>query len=67
MHSLENLDSQQEKGADIIIFAHTHVSRVRKNGKLYINPGECGGWLNGKSSVAILNTETNDIEIVDLA
>ena len=65
-HSLENLNPQLEKDADIIIFAHTHEPRIRKNGKIYINPGECGGWLNGKSTIAILDTETRGVEIIDL-
>jgi hypothetical protein len=69
-HSLENLNPQLEKDADIIIFAHTHEPRIRKtrkNGKIYINPGECGGWLNGKSTIAILDTETCVAEIIDLS
>lgn len=66
VHSLESLNPQLEKDADIIIFAHTHESKIRKNGKIYINPGECGGWLNGKSTIAILDTETRGVEIIDL-
>ena len=66
-HSLENLNPQLEKDADIIIFAHTHESQIRKNGKIYINPGECGGWLNGKSTIATLDTETCGVEIIDLS
>ena len=66
VHSLESLNPQLEKDADIIIFAHTHESQIRKNGKIYINPGECGGWLNGKSTIAILDTETRGVEIIDL-
>ncbi len=66
-HSLENLNPQLEKDADIIIFVHTHEPRIRKNGKIYINPGECGGWLNGKSTIAILDTETCVAEIIDLS
>jgi putative phosphoesterase len=66
-HSLENLNPQLEKDADIIIFAHTHEPKIQKNGKIYINPGECGGWLNGKSTIAILDTETCVAEIIDLS
>ncbi len=66
VHSLESLNTQLEKDADIVIFAHTHKSKIRKNGKIYINPGECGGWLSGKHSVAILDTRTYDVEIIDL-
>ncbi|MFQ5965509.1 MAG: metallophosphoesterase [Candidatus Scalinduaceae bacterium] len=66
VHSLESLDSQLEKDADVIVFGHTHESEIRKNGKIYVNPGECGGWVNGKSSVAIMDSETCEVEIIDL-
>jgi predicted phosphodiesterase len=33
---------------------------------MYINPGECGGWLKGRSTVAILDTEKMQAEIIDL-
>ncbi len=40
---------------DIIIFGHDHKASVSEleNGTLLINPGECGGWLYGKSTVCI--------------
>ncbi|MFQ5713006.1 MAG: hypothetical protein ACE5GU_03140 [Candidatus Scalinduaceae bacterium] len=50
----------------MIIFAHTHESQIRKNGQIYVSPGECGGWLNGKSTIAILDTQTRGVEIIDL-
>jgi putative phosphoesterase len=52
---------------DIIIFAHTHTPEVRKKGKtLLINPGETGGWVSGKSTVALLDTKTISAEILSL-
>lgn len=52
---------------DIIIFAHTHKPEVRKEkNSLLINPGETGGWLSGKSTVALLETKTLSAEIVTL-
>jgi putative phosphoesterase len=52
---------------DIIIFAHTHKPEVRKKGKtLLINPGETGGWVSGKSTVVLLDTETISAEILPL-
>lgn len=39
-----------------VVYGHTHKSDVRKNnGILVVNPGETGGWLTGKSTVAILD------------
>ena len=52
---------------DIIVYGHTHKPVVEKKGKaLVINPGECGGWLYGKATVAVLDTVKMDAEIVEL-
>jgi len=49
---------------DVLIFGHTHEPEIRKVGKtLIINPGETGGWLKGKSTVALLDTKTLLAEI----
>lgn len=52
---------------DAIIYGHTHRAETRKEGEtLLINPGECGGWLEGTSTIAFLDTATMDVEIVQL-
>ncbi len=44
---------------DVLVFAHTHKSEIRKKeGTLLINPGETGGWLSGKSTVALLDPKS---------
>jgi putative phosphoesterase len=51
----------------IIVFGHTHKPEVREtHGTLLINPGETGGWVSGKSSVAVLDPVGGDAEIVFL-
>ena len=50
---------------DFIIFGHTHKPEIREaHGTLLINPGETGGWLSGKSSVALLDPAEWEAEIV---
>jgi uncharacterized protein len=40
---------------DIIIYGHTHKPDKRLIGKtLALNPGECGGWVSGISTVGLL-------------
>jgi len=39
---------------------------VEKGKDLRLNPGECGGWLTGRRTLAILDTDTLDVRIVDL-
>lgn len=53
---------------DIVIYGHTHKPVIEKQGKtLVINPGECGGWLSGKSTIALADLERMTAEIVELS
>ena len=67
-HHLETLEAlviSQE--FHLIIYGHTHRPEIRKQGKtLVVNPGECGGWLDGKSTIAIVELEAQKAEIVEL-
>lgn len=50
-----------------IVYGHTHKPDVRKkNGILVLNPGETGGWLTGKNTVALLDPVSLEAEIVIL-
>ena len=52
---------------DILICGHTHLPRVDKKGDtLVLNPGECGGWLKGRSTIAILDPVELTAEIIDI-
>jgi len=55
------------KAFDVVIFGHTHRPLVeRRDGILLVNPGEAGGWLGGKSTVALLDPVSLAAEIVPL-
>jgi putative phosphoesterase len=57
VHSRQRLTHEDLEAADIVIFGHTHEPKVeRQQGRLVVNPGECGGWLSGRCTVAILDT-----------
>jgi len=59
MHEFKDID------ADVLVCGHTHEPKINRNGsKLIINPGEVCGWLTGKSSLAVLDTESLDAEII---
>lgn len=53
---------------DVAIYAHTHKPSVThdENGRLFINPGETSGWSYGRPTVALFDTFTRDVRIVDL-
>ncbi|MEB3846274.1 MAG: metallophosphoesterase [Desulfurococcales archaeon] len=46
---------------DVVLFGHTHEAMVEKHGgTLLLNPGETLGYLTGKASVAVVDTERLD-------
>jgi hypothetical protein len=50
---------------DVVVHAHSHEAKVSRKGKtLVINPGEVCGYLSGKSSIALLDTQDLDAKIV---
>lgn len=52
---------------DLLVFGHTHQCFYKEiDGRIEINPGELGGWLYGKSTVAVFDTETRDAEIIEV-
>lgn len=52
---------------DLVIYGHTHKPEIRKNkNTLIINPGETGGWLYGRSTVALLDLSIMKGEIVNI-
>lgn len=55
VHDINTINPQEEE-ADLIIFGHTHNPEIINQGKkVIVNPGECGGWLTGKSTVALID------------
>jgi hypothetical protein len=52
---------------DIVVYGHTHRPLVEsRDGVLLINPGEAGGWLRGKSTVALLDPAARTADIITL-
>ena len=53
---------------DIILSCHTHILSNKKldNGTLVINPGEICGYITGKATFAIVDTERMESEIIEL-
>jgi hypothetical protein len=51
---------------DLIIYGHTHEVEVRKGQGLVVNPGECGGWLSGRATCALVDLKGLKAEIIEL-
>lgn len=55
------------EGADVVISGHNHEPSVEtRDGKLFLNPGECCGWVNGRCTVALLDLEKIEAQIIDV-
>jgi len=69
LHKEELIDAlAKSQEYEVIIYGHTHQTDLRKIGEtIIINPGECGGWLSGKSTIALLNLESLETKIINLA
>lgn len=70
-HELDDVPDLQGKlersEVHILIYAHTHKTDIRKaKNTLVVNPGECGGWLYGKSTVAIIDLKTMEAKEITL-
>jgi putative phosphoesterase len=67
MHEQGSLEALAGSGnVDVIIYGHTHEIDIRKGPPLIINPGEAGGWLRDKSTIALLDLETMAVEVIEL-
>ena len=66
-HTEEAITPALWEAVAVAVFGHTHRVVVEKGKVLRLNPGECGGWLTGRCTVAVLDTETLDVRVVELA
>ena len=59
LHEPFELDALVKSGEyQVIAYAHTHIPKWKtEEGTLIVNPGECGGWLYGRSTVAYVDLD----------
>jgi len=67
IHDAVALTDDDLADADVVVAGHTHeVVNQLRDGVLQLNPGECCGWLSGRCTAAILDTDTLTAEIAEL-
>jgi len=67
LHDPARLKDMDISSFQLVIYGHTHREEVKKQGNtLFVNPGECGGWLTGRSTVALIDLENMKAEIKEL-
>ncbi len=60
-------DLRKSEKYDLVLYGHIHEIEVSKeNDTLVVNPGEVCGWLTGKCTLALWDTQSNTAEIVEI-
>lgn len=66
-HFIDWLKPTDIAGCDVVITGHTHeVVNEQKQGRLYLNPGECCGWVFDRCTIALLDLETLAAQIIEV-
>ncbi|HSW44226.1 MAG TPA: metallophosphoesterase [Phycisphaerae bacterium] len=66
-HAYEWCTPHDITAADIVVTGHTHeIVNETRDRKLFLNPGECCGWVTGRGTVALLDTEHMTAEIIEV-
>jgi len=67
MHEPRSLEALIASGKyDLVVYGHTHQVDLRERLPLVVNPGECGGWLSGKATCALVDLKRLKAEIIEL-
>lgn len=66
-HWIEWFKPGDTDNAHVVISGHTHqIVNETKDGILYLNPGECCGWVNNRCTFAVLDSASRTAEIFDI-
>lgn len=66
-HQLEHVRGLIDD-ANVVVFAHTHRHSIAHDahGRLFLNPGETSGWNYRQPTIAILETDPLEAQIINL-
>ncbi len=66
-HYIDWFKPEELADAEIVVSGHTHeVVNETREGKLYLNPGECCGWLTDRCTCAVVETEGPTAQVLDV-
>jgi putative phosphoesterase len=51
---------------DLVIYGHDHKIRIEGEAKKILNPGTCSGYLSERATVALVDTDTMSVEVIEL-
>lgn len=65
-HDPGEIPGELARSAEVIVTGHTHEPEIAPGGRVRINPGEAGGWLTGRATCVVLDTETLKADVIEL-
>ena len=65
-HDRTGVDEDEIIRCGVFVYGHDHTARIAHGKTFIINPGECCGYVVGRSSVALLDSESMEAHIIDL-
>jgi putative phosphoesterase len=67
VHEIGEVNPRSIESHDYVIHGSSHLQSQKKTGStLLINPGESCGWIHGKCTAMILETDTGEVENITL-
>jgi uncharacterized protein len=67
VHEINEVSARSIEHHDFVIHGSSHLQSQKKVGRtLVINPGEACGWIHGKCTASILDTDTGEVENISL-
>lgn len=67
VHDIAEVSGRSIESHDYVIHGSSHLQGTKTVGTtLVLNPGEACGWIHGKCTAAILDTETGEVENITL-
>jgi putative phosphoesterase len=67
VHDIAEVNARSIESHDFVIHGSSHLQSERKVGNtIVINPGEACGWIHGKCTAGILDTDTGEVEHITL-
>jgi putative phosphoesterase len=66
-HFIEWCRPEDVARADVIVTGHTHEPDIqRRDGRLFVNPGECCGWVTGRATVATIDLTSLEASLIEV-
>jgi putative phosphoesterase len=67
VHEIVEVSPRSIEAHDFVIHGSSHLQSEKKVGStIVINPGEACGWIHGKCTAMILNTDSGEVENITL-